>query len=85
MSGKATLLNQKHKLADTTDNQTGLKGVMHGKAPVIDNVHVEMIIAAGEIAEKETVDYICGQWYGVVADRFNCNNMETKGRSTRAM
>ena len=68
MSGKTTLLNQggnindlqlskyvdgKIELADITDNQTGLKEVTQGKLPVIDDVHVEMVIAADEIAVRE--------------------------------
>ena len=26
---------------------------------------------------------VCGQWYGVVANRSNCHNVERKGRPTR--
>ena len=37
-------------LVDITNNQTGLKGVTQGKAPIIDDEHVEMVIAAGKIA-----------------------------------
>ena len=34
-------------LVDITNNQTGLKGVTQGKAPIIDAEHVDMVITAG--------------------------------------
>ena len=78
-------VEEKVELTDITDTemQTGIKGMKKGRAPGIEEMRVEMVMAAGEsgISWTKRLLNTCMR-QGGMADRANSTNME-EGRCTK--